>query len=68
MRSMNGREIQYYQVAGRVREEETLRRELALLQKINDYYPKQTLALDDDPKLDYDGIRRIHALEWLMGK
>lgn len=66
--AMDGREIRYYQVAATVREEETLRRELASLQKINDHYPKRILTLDDDPEADYDGIRRIHALEWLMGK
>lgn len=43
---MEGREIRHYQVAGTVREEETLRRELALLQKINDHYPKRILMLD----------------------
>lgn len=66
--AMDGREIRYYQVAATVREEETLCRELASLQKINDHYPKRILTLDDDPEADYDGIRRIHALEWLMGK
>lgn len=40
MRSMDGREIRYYQVACTVREEKTLRRELALLQKINDHCPQ----------------------------
>ena len=26
------------------------------------------LTLDDDPNADYAGIRRINALEWLIGK
>ena len=26
------------------------------------------LTLDDDPEADYEGIRRINALEWLIGK
>ena len=57
----------YYQVAASVRDEHTLRRELASLQKINDHYPKLILTLDEDPEADYDGIRRINALDWLMG-
>lgn len=57
----------YYQVAATVRDEETLARELAPLQKLTDHYPKYILTLDDDPEADYDGIRRINALDWLMG-
>ena len=58
----------YYQVAATVRDESTLQRELAPLQKINDHYQKFILTLDEDPEADYDGIRRINALEWLMGE
>lgn len=58
----------YYQVAATVRDESTLKRELAPLMKINDHYQKFILTLDDDPEGDYDGIRRINALEWLMGE
>lgn len=57
----------YYQVAATVRDENTLKRELMPLQKINNHYPKVILTLDDDPEADYDGIRRINALDWLMG-
>lgn len=57
----------YYQVAATVRDENTLKRELKPLQKISDHYPKVILTLDDDPEADYDGIRRINALDWLMG-
>lgn len=59
--------ITYYQVAASVREESTLKRELTSLQKINDHYPKVVLTLDEDPDADYDGIRRINVLKWLMG-
>ena len=58
----------YYQVAATVREQSTLQRELAPLQKIRDHYPKILLTLDEDPVADYDGIRRINALDWLIGK
>lgn len=65
--AMDGKRLTYYQVAATVRDENTLRRELASLQKINDHYPKVILTLDEDPEADYDGIRRINALDWLMG-
>lgn len=60
--------ITYYQVAATVRDEKTLKRELASLQQIKDQYPKFILTLDDDPTADYDGIKRVNALEWMMGK
>ena len=66
--AMDGKRITYYQVAATVRDENTLKRELAPLQKIADHYPKVILTLDDDPEADYEGIRRVNALDWLMGK
>lgn len=65
--AMEQRRIIYYQVAASVRDERTLQRELASLQAISDNYPKIILTLDEDPEADYDGIRRINALDWLMG-
>ena len=61
------KETVYYQVTATVRDENTLKRELTPLKKINDNYRKFILTLDDDPEADYDGIRRINALDWLMG-
>ena len=46
----------------------SLKRELASLQQINDQYPKYILTLDEDPTADYNGIKRINALRWLMGE
>lgn len=63
----NDQGLAYYQVAATVRSEDTLRRELASLQRIKDQYPKWILTLDEDPDADYDGIRRINALRWLLG-
>lgn len=60
--------ITYYQVAATVRDENTLKRELLPLQQINDQYPKYLLTLDEDPIADYNGIKRINALKWMMGK
>jgi predicted AAA+ superfamily ATPase len=66
--AMNQKEIIYYQVSATVRDPHTLARELASLQQIHDHYPKFILTLDEDPETDYDGIRRINALDWLIGK
>lgn len=65
--AMESKRIIYFQVAATVRDESTLKRELAPLEKINDHYPKFILTLDDDPEADYNGIRRINVLDWLMG-
>ena len=64
--AMDQQGLTYYQVAATVRDEETLKRELGSLQKIKDHYPKLILTLDEDPQADYEGIRRINALEWLL--
>lgn len=60
--------IEYYQVSASVRDEYTLERELRSLEMISDNYPKYILTLDNDPEGDFDGIRRINALDWLMRK
>ncbi len=57
----------YIQVSATVRDESTLARELRPLRLIRDSYPKLLLTLDDDPVADYDGIKRMNALEWLVG-
>ncbi len=62
----NSNGTEYYQVAATVRDYETLRRELASLQKIHDHYPKFLLTLDEDPSDDFDGIRKLNALDWLL--
>ena len=62
----NQKGIHYIQVAASVRDESTLARELASLQRITDNYPKVILTLDDDPEADYDGIHRMNALDWLL--
>ena len=59
-----GRE--YYQVSYTTRDEKTLKRELSSLQKISDHYPKFILTMDMDPVADYEGIKRINVLEWLV--
>ncbi|HIQ65203.1 MAG TPA: ATP-binding protein [Candidatus Faecenecus gallistercoris] len=61
----------YYQIALTTRTEENakntiLDRELAPLKRINDNYPKYILTLDDDLDADFDGIKKINVLDWLL--
>ena len=64
----NSKGIQYFQVAYTVRDEKTLERELSALESINDHYPKFILTMDVDPEVDYNGIRKINVLDWLLDK
>ena len=66
---INSNEIEYYQVTLTVLDENTLKRELAAFKNIKDNYPKYLITLDDVlPNTDYDGIKVINALEWLLGE
>ena len=56
----------YYQVALTTREESTLIRELAPLKAIRDNYPKTLLTLDRDPPANFDGIKKINAIDFLL--
>ena len=61
----------YYQVALTTRESTDsnsgiLEKKLAPLRKINDNYPKYILTLDDDLDTDFDGIKKINVLDWLI--
>lgn len=60
--------MEYYQVALTTRDEndKIINRELAPLKKINDNYPKYILTLDDDLDADFDGIKKINVLNWLL--
>ncbi len=60
--------ITYYQVALTTRDEKTLERELRPLQKTEDYYPKYIITMDRDLETDYNGIRKINVIDWLLNK
>ena len=64
--AMNEHGIEYFQVAATVRDEKILNRELKPLLKINDHYPKYLLTLDEDPEGDYQGVRRMNALDYFL--
>jgi len=62
-------EVEYFQVSATVLDENTLRRELEPLQKIPDNYPKFLLTLDDImANSNYDGIRQLNIIDWLLKK
>ncbi len=61
--------IAYYQVSASTIDESTLERELAPLQRISDNHPKYLLTLDElMATANYDGIRKINVLDWLLKK
>ena len=64
----NMNEVEYYQVCASVLDEKTLERELAPLKEIKDNYPKILLTLDDIGNgANYEGIRQINVIDWLLG-
>ncbi|MGI6668080.1 MAG: ATP-binding protein [Acetivibrionales bacterium] len=59
--------MEYYQVSASVLDNSTLSRELEPLRKIPDNHPKYLLTLDDIiPNTNYDGIRHVNLLDWLL--
>lgn len=62
----NGEE--YYQVAYTVKDEETLKKELASLDSIRDHNPKYLLTMDFTPYTSHNGIKQINVLDWLLDK
>lgn len=66
--TINNMQTSYYQVSATARNIDTLDRELAPLKAIKDHNPKWLLTLDDDPDINYDGIRKVNALQWLLHK
>lgn len=58
--------LTYYQVSLTTRDEKTLEKELKPLKKTGDFYPKYLLTMDRDLEADYDGIRKINVIDWLL--
>ena len=58
----------YFQVATTTYGDDNniLNRELKPLKKINDNSPKYILTLDNEPTIDYDGIKKINILKWML--
>jgi predicted AAA+ superfamily ATPase len=64
VRQANG-ERRYYQVVTSMRDASIRDRELSSLKRIHDGYPKTILTLDFEEG-DYDGIRQINLINWLL--
>lgn len=58
--------LKYYQVALTVRDENVLKRELKSLEKTGDHYPKYLLTMNYDLDTDYNGIKKINVIDWLL--
>jgi predicted AAA+ superfamily ATPase len=56
----------YYQVAASIMSSDTLARELASLKAIPDDYPKYLITNDRLPNPDFDGIRQINIIDFLL--
>lgn len=61
------KEIEYYQVSASVLDEKTLERELEPFKYVKDHYPKFLITLDDFTG-NYEGIRGLNAIDWLLNK
>lgn len=59
-------EITYFQVTASMVEESTFEREMAPLKAINDNYLKMVITLDYFSVGNYDGIKVVNAIEWLL--
>ena len=59
-------EVQYYQVTASMLEESTFEREMAPLKNIDDNYPKMIITLDRYTLGNYDGIKVVNAIDWLL--
>lgn len=57
----------YIQVSLSVRDEKTLERELRPLETIQDHYKKYLITLDYDTN-NYNGIKQISAMDFLLGR
>lgn len=58
--------LTYYQVTADMTAQETFEREIRSLQSINDNYEKIILTMDRFTLGNYDGIKVVHVLDWLL--
>ena len=66
--AQNRNGLEYYQVSLSVRDEKVLNRELKSLEKTGDHYQKTIITLDLDLEADYNGIKKINIIDWLLDK
>ena len=59
-------EIKYYQVTQSLVNDDVKKRELRSLESINDNYEKIILTMDKPINNDFNGIKVINIIEWLL--
>lgn len=63
----SGGDRTYYQVAASVLDPGTFAREIAPLKKVNDYYPRYILSMDEIP-MNEDGIKQLNIVDFLLSR
>lgn len=56
----------YYQVSASMLDQRTFERELLPLRSIKDNYKKIVLTLDKFTQGNYEGIKVVNAIDWLL--
>lgn len=64
----NPNNIKYYQVVQTLKDEKVKQRELRSLECIDDNYEKTILTMDKSINTDYNGIKVINIIDWLINE
>ena len=59
-------EIKYYQVSQSLVNEDVRNREISSLESIEDNYEKIILTMDKSINNDYNGIKVVNIIDWLL--
>lgn len=59
-------EIEYYQVSANMTDKDTFNREISALEDIKDNYSKTILTLDNFTLGNYNGVKVINLIDWLL--
>lgn len=62
----NPNDIKYFQVTKTLLNDEVKEREIRILESINDNYEKIILTMDKPISRDYNGIKVMNIIEWLL--
>jgi len=62
----NSKEKIYYQVSATIMDEETRERELRPLRAISDQYDKVVLTMDRNIYNDFEGIKNLNIIDFLI--
>jgi len=62
----NAKEREYYQVAYTISNENVFNREMSAFKNMNDNYPKYLITMDFNNS-SIDGVKKINAIDWLLG-